>query len=108
MDEKVNIKAIILKLIARWYYFLLCLAITLPLAYVYVRFADTIYQVRGSILLTGQAKNGMGNEKFLKGMELLTSHTELEDEIGILKSFNLVGSTLEKLDFGVSYFEKRN
>src|SRR5258708_17214245 len=60
------------------------------------------------MLLTGETKNGMGNEKFLKGMELLTSHTEIEDEIGILKSFNLVGSTLQKLDFGISYFEKKN
>ncbi|MBI1767575.1 MAG: polysaccharide biosynthesis tyrosine autokinase [Bacteroidetes bacterium] len=108
MNEKVDIRAIIHKLISKWYYFLFCLAITVPFAYVYVKFADTIYQVRASILLTGQMKNGMGNEKFMKGMELLTSHTELEDEIGILKSFNLVGSTLQKLDFGISYFEKKN
>src|SRR5258708_9665730 len=108
MDEKVDIRAIIQKLISRWYYFLFCLVITVPSAYVYLKFADNIYQVRSSILLTGQMKNGMGNEKFLKGMELLTSHTELEDEIGILKSFNLVRSTLHKLDFGISYFEEKN
>jgi len=108
MEEKVNIKAIIFKLISKWYYFVITLAITLPLAYVYVEFANRIYQVRASILLDGQMKNGMGDEKFLKGMELLTSHTEIEDEIGILKSFNLVGSTLQKLDFGISYFEKKN
>jgi len=108
MNEKVDIRAIIHKLVSRWYYFLLSLMITLPLAYAYVKFAQNIYQVRASILLTAQAKPGMGNEKFLKGMELLTSHTELEDEIGILRSYNLVGSTLQKLDFGVSYFEKKN
>src|SRR5258706_6690835 len=108
MDEKVDIRAIIQKLISRWYYFLFCLVITVPSAYVYLKFADNIYQVRSSILLTGQMKNGMGNEKFMKGMELLTSHTELEDEIGILKSFNLVRSTLQKLDFGITYFENKN
>jgi capsular exopolysaccharide synthesis family protein len=108
MDEKVNIREIIHKLRSRWYYFLFCLVITVPLAYLYVRFADNIYQVRASILLNTQMKNGMGAEKFLKGMELLTSHTELEDEIGILKSFNLVASTLQKLDFGITYFEKKN
>src|SRR6478736_2727863 len=41
-------------------------------------------------------------------MELMSSHTELEDEIGILKSFNLAESTIEKLDFGVLYFSKSN
>ncbi len=108
MDEKVDIRAIIQKLISRWYYFLFCLVITVPSAYVYLKFADNIYQVRSSILLTGQMKNGMGNEKFMKGMELLTLHTELEDEIGILKSSNLVRSTLQKLDFGITYFEEKN
>jgi capsular exopolysaccharide synthesis family protein len=108
MDEKINIREVIQKLRSRWYYFLFCVLITVPLADLYVRFADNIYQVRASILLNTQMKNGMGGEKFLKGMELLTSHTELEDEIGILKSFNLVGSTLQKLDFGITYFEKKN
>src|SRR5437879_1644596 len=108
MNEKVDIRALIQQLTGRWYYFFFSLMLTLQLAYVYMKFADNIYQVRASILLTAQVKNGMGNEKFLKGMELLTSHTELEDEIGILKSFNLVGSTLQKLDFGITYFEKKN
>src|SRR6185369_2006973 len=96
------------KITSRWYYFLISLILIVPLAFVYLRFADNIYQVRASILLTAQAKNGMGNEKFLKGMELLTSHTELEDEIGILKSYNLVRNTLQKLDFGITYFEIKN
>jgi capsular exopolysaccharide synthesis family protein len=108
MDEKVNIKALIQKLTSRWYYFLIALLIMVPLAYTYTEFADKMYQVRASILLNAQVKNGMDSEKFLKGMELLTSHTEIEDEIGILKSYNQVGSTLQKLDFGISYFEKQN
>src|SRR6478736_695621 len=41
-------------------------------------------------------------------MELMSSHTELEDEIGILKSFNLSESTIGKLDFGILYFSKSN
>jgi len=108
MNDKVDIRAIIHKLVSRWHYFLFSMVIILPLAYAYVKFAQNIYQVRASILLTGQRKPGMGDEKFLKGMELLTSHTELEDEIGILKSYNLVRSTLEKLDFSIAYFEKKN
>ncbi len=68
MDEKVNIKAIIKKLTSRWYYFLISLAVMLPLAYVYNEFAENIYQVRASILLNARVKNGMDSEKFLKGM----------------------------------------
>jgi len=108
MDGKIDIKSLFLKLASRWHYFVITLLIVLPLAYAYTEFANKVYQVQASILLNGQVKNGINSEKFLKGMELMTSHTELEDEVGILKSYNLCETTVRKLDFGVSYFEKLN
>lgn len=108
MDGKIDIKSLFLKLASRWHYFVITLLIVLPLAYAYTEFANKVYQVQASILLNGQVKNGINSEKFLKGMELMTSHTELEDEVGILKSYNLCETTVRKLDFGVSYFEKVN
>ncbi|CAN5364487.1 tyrosine-protein kinase domain-containing protein [soil metagenome] len=106
MEGKIDIKALLIKLTSKWYYFLIVLLITLPLTYAYIEWTDPIYQVQSSILLNGEVKNGMNSEKFLKGMELMNSHTELEDEIGILGSFTLAESTVKKLDFGISYYEK--
>jgi capsular exopolysaccharide synthesis family protein len=108
MDGKINIKALLKKLVSKWYYFLITLLLIMPLAYLFNEYADREYLVRGSILLNGDVKNGIDNEKFLKGMELFTSHTAIEDEIGILKSYQLVERTIRRLDFGVSYFEKKN
>ena len=108
MEGKIDIKLLAKKVISKWYYFFLTGIIILPLAYLYIKFTDRVYQVRASILLGSEMKNGIRSEKFLKGMELLTSNTELEYEIGILKSYNMVGSAIMKLDFGVSYFEKED
>src|SRR6478736_1786076 len=108
MDGKINIKALVQKLGSKWYYFVITLILVLPLAYLYNEYADRVYQIRASILLNGEVKNGIDNEKFLKGMELFTSHTAIEDEIGILKSYQLVERTIRRLDFGVSYYEKKN
>ena len=108
MDGKIDIKSLFLKLASKWHYFLITLLIVLPLAYAYTEFANKVYQVQASILLNGEVKNGINSEKFLKGMELMSSHTALEDEVGILKSYNLCETTVRKLDFGVSYFEKLN
>src|SRR5579859_4414016 len=107
-DGKINIKELLQKLIAKWHFFLITLLILIPLAIIYIYFADNVYLIRASILLNGEVKNGLSSEKFLKGMELLTSHTELEDEIGILKSYNLSESTVKRLDFGITYYAESN
>jgi capsular exopolysaccharide synthesis family protein len=108
MEGKIDIKALIRKLTSRWYYFLFTLLIVLPLAYVYTEFTNRIYHIRSSMLLNSETKNGIQSEEFLKGMKLLAPKTEIEDEVGILKSYNLVNNAIQKLDFGISYFEKRN
>jgi uncharacterized protein involved in exopolysaccharide biosynthesis len=108
MDGKIDIKALVQKLLSRWHYFLLTGMVVVPLAYTYVRFADPAYLIRASLLLNSDVKNGVQSEKFLKGMELLAPQTDIEDEIGILQSYNLVASVVQKLDFGIAYFEMRH
>ena len=108
MDGRIDIKELLQKLTAKWYYFLVTLLILVPLAGAYIYFADNIYLIRASILLNGEVKNGLNSDNFMKGMELMTSHTELEDEVGILKSYNLSESTIRKLDFGITYYAKSN
>lgn len=108
MDGKVNLKAVILKLLSKWYYFLIAMFIVIPLAYAYLKFTPKQYQVRASLLVKNEEQNSMNSEQFLKGMELFTPKTELEDEIGILKSYSLIEQAMRELDFGVSYYTRRN
>ena len=108
MEGKINLKQVVGKVLGKWYYFVIVAMIVLPLAYIYIKLSDKVYHVRASILLSSEMQSGVGSEKFLKGMELLTPNTELEDEIGILKSYNMVGGAINKLDFGISYFEKES
>src|SRR5687767_11251904 len=108
MDGKINIKAIILKLVSKWYYFLIAMFIVLPLAYAYLKFTPKQFQARASLLVKSEEQNAMNSDQFLKGMDLFTPQTELEDEIGILKSYNMVEQAMRQLDFTVSYFTKKN
>jgi len=107
-EGKINIRELIFMIASKWYYFLITLLVLLPLATAYIYFTSNSYLIRASILLNEEVKNGLNSEKFLKGMELMSTHTELEDEIGILKSYNLSESTIRKLDFGISYYTKSN
>ncbi|WP_276372005.1 tyrosine-protein kinase [Chryseolinea sp. H1M3-3] len=108
MDGKINIKEIILKLLSKWYYFLIAMFIVIPLAYAYLKFTPKQYQVRASLLLKSEDPNAMSSEQFLKGMDLFTPKTELEDEIGILKSYSMVEQAMRQLDFAVAYYTKKN
>src|SRR5690606_18319908 len=108
MEGKIDIKAIIFKLLAKWYYFLIAMFIVIPLAYAYLKFTPKQYQVRASLLLKSEQGNPLSSDQFMKGMDLFTPKTELEDEIGILKSYTMIQSAMRQLDFGIEYYTKKN
>lgn len=108
MEGKIDIKAIIFKLLAKWYYFLIAMFIVIPLAYAYLKFTPKQYQVRASLLLKSEQGNPLSSDQFMKGMDLFTPKTELEDEIGILKSYTMIQNAMRQLDFGVEYYTKKN
>jgi capsular exopolysaccharide synthesis family protein len=108
MDGKLNIRQILRKLFAKWYYFLIALMITLPLGYLYTKLAPKQYVVKASMLLKSETQTGVDSDDFLKGMNLYTSQTGIEDEIGILKSYTMVDRALRELDFAIEYYVRKN
>jgi capsular exopolysaccharide synthesis family protein len=108
MDGKINIKAIILKLVSKWYYFVIAMFVALPLAYAYMKFSPKQYRVRASLLVKSEENSTVNSDQFLKGMDLFTGETQLEDEIGILKSYSMVEQAIRQLDFGVTYYSTKN
>ena len=107
MDGKINLKAIIVKLLSKWYYFLIAVIVIMPLAYLYLLVTPKQYQVRASLLVKSEEPT-MNTDQFLKGMDLFAQKTELEDEIGILQSYNMVEQAIRQLDFGIAYYTKKN
>jgi tyrosine-protein kinase Etk/Wzc len=108
MNGSINIKAIILRLISKWYYFVFSAIVIGPLAYVYLKYSPKIYQVEATLLMEDERQNNLGGKEFLKGMELFAAKTALEDEIGIIKSYTMVGKAIRELDFGISYYVTRS
>ncbi len=95
-------------LISKWYFFAGALLISLLLALIFLRTTPKLYQVKASARLLDISlteKGSISKERFITGLELISGNAELEDEIGILSSYETVTSTLDKLDFSVSYFK---
>lgn len=105
-EEFIDLRKIFHHLLSKWWYFAISLPIFLGLAVLYLKTAPKVYEVKAKMQLKDQSLNdkGVGQEKFISGLELLAGNPELEDEIGILSSYNMINKALERLDFNVSVF----
>jgi len=101
----IDLKAIVNRVVSKWYYFVGSLVVAFLLAFLYNKTATPIYKFKSSILI-GQNQNGPRSAS-----ELLTamgadqkSLTNLKDEMGKLTSFTMVRKAFEELNLKVSYF----
>lgn len=99
------IKEIIGRLLAYWYYILFSCFVSGSIAFVYLRYTAPVYQTSATLLIKDNSRNTKGGmEDFIQGLDLLKSGKNIENEIGILKSFHINYKVLRSLNFGVSYY----
>jgi len=105
-EDFIDIRKVFYHLLSKWWYFLISLPICLGIALFYLKTTPETYEVQAKMQLKDQSlkDKGVGQEKFLSGLELLADNSELEDEIGILSSYNMIGKALERVDFNISLF----
>jgi len=98
-----DFKALLQKLIAKWYLFVIFAGMGFAIAYAYNRVLFSRYKVESTILAAdyGEAMGSVLFENLVpqKG-------TNLENEVGILSSYGLHRRTLAKLDFHVNISKK--
>ena len=98
-----DIFKIILGYLKYWYLFLIGAIICLALAFLHIRYNVTPeYYASGKILLNdkkeGEGLGSMGN------IGLIKNSKSIQDEIGILRSYDLMKQTISDLGFSVGYF----
>jgi len=101
-EEGIDIKALIIRFINKWYYFAIALIICITLAFLKIKTTPKVYEV-SSIL-----KMNTGNSK---AENILDEHPDkeeqiIDDEIVVIKSSDYIRQTLNQLDFTVSYYKK--
>ena len=92
--------------ISNWYWFAAALFLTLAIAYGVNRWGEEIYTVQSTILIKDD-QNGGGfaqMDKIIPGGDIFGSRQNLQNEMGILKSFGLNHQVMYQLkDFHVIY-----
>ncbi len=107
-SETIDLQAIIRKVFRMWWLFAITLVLAGAAAVWYVKTTPKTYQVTGVMLMSDTKRNSFGGaaEDFIKGTSYLSSKAGLEDEISILTSYTNMLNTIQKLDFGVSYYKE--
>lgn len=107
--DTIDLRAIFRKLLKKWWWFLITGIICLAAAVAYIKVTPKVYLVRAVVLMSEKGRNKLGGtEEFLKGSSLLGGNSDIEDQVEVLTSFTNMTKTLRRLDFGISYFERKN
>jgi tyrosine-protein kinase Etk/Wzc len=105
-NETIDFHRYISLFVSNWYWFAGALFVAVTIAYGINRYAEEIYTVKSSILIKDDQYGGGFSEidKIIPGGDIFRSTQNLENEIGILRSFSLNYRVMKELpDFHVVY-----
>jgi tyrosine-protein kinase Etk/Wzc len=106
LEKKIDIKELIGRILAYLPYYLVSIIVALSIAFIINRYSTPVYLIKSSILIKDGKQKLDGSEQFLQGLQLLSSSKNLENELIILKSRDLVKSVSNELGLGITYFIK--
>lgn len=101
-----DFKRVFFKILRFWYIVLGFLAIALIVTFFKNRYATRVYPVSASILIKESAEQAEG--RLLYNNPLVSGYRNYLNELYILKSYPLMQSTIEDLNFGVSFYQEGN
>ena len=99
-DDNMDIKRYMSLFISNWYWFAISIFIALTMAYGINRYSDRVYTVTSTLLIRDDQVGSMSSraESVIPGGDIFKSRQNLNNEMGILKSFRINDTVLKKLD----------
>ncbi|MBF6598626.1 MAG: polysaccharide biosynthesis tyrosine autokinase [Fermentimonas sp.] len=104
-EKPINILAILLKYLSYWKWFVLCVFLTLALAFSYIFFTLPKYEIATSIVFNDDQRGGVTELNVFKEMGVVTRRSNVDNEVEILKKSLIVEDVIRKLGLYVTYYE---
>src|SRR5690606_672815 len=104
-DEQIDLKEVLFKYLKYWAYIAICVFFGLFCAFLVNRYATPIYKIDSTILVNDEPSSTLGQDLF-QNAGLSIPKSNVENEIGILKSYSLAFETLNALNFNVFYYKE--
>ncbi len=102
-------KSLVKRLINRWYWFAISLFVSVGVGYLIMKSSAPLY--RNNLLMlfseaTGRQQQQNRNAGDMMQFEMFDVQGNIEDELGVIRSFPVINKTLKELNLGISYFSK--
>lgn len=109
-NDAIDLRVITRKLLAKWWWFLISVALCLAVGAAYYKTTPKTWMVQAVMLMGDKSRTNYGGdqEDFIKGTSYLRGRVDLEDKVAVLTSKTNMARTLRRLDFGISYFETKD
>jgi tyrosine-protein kinase Etk/Wzc len=106
-EELIDPKKIISLIKSHLYFFIGSLLSAVVIAYVYNTYTMPVYKISAAILIEEDRKAAVsGNDQLLEGFGLLPGMKNLDNQIMVLTSRNLVLKTLDELPFDLEFYHR--
>lgn len=100
-ERDFNLKVFMFQYLRYWYIFVFSLVIAIGIARYYNWYQNPIFAVAAKLQVR---EDNQGREGLLKALEMDVASKNIENEIEVIRSFNILAKTLNGLEFDVSYF----
>ena len=107
--EEIDLKTTLVKYLSYWYLFIACAIICVVIGFIYLRYSTPFYSVSSTLLIKDyrQSPDLFGNAAF-HDLDLFNTFKNINNEIYILKSPDLMEKVLKELDLQTSYYVEGN
>ena len=99
-------KSLLKKLIKKWYFFIISIFISLTLGYFVIKSSSPVYSNSLMMLMAeDQSRQRQNAGEFIQ-IGMFNTRSNIEDELGILRSYPVINKTIKELNLSVTYFIK--
>jgi len=106
-EETIDIKEIVYKVLANWYWFVLSIAIFMALGYYYQRIQPRIYESTTTVLLR-QEQSAPEEMLLFQDLGYNIGKNNIDNEIGVFKSPDLITRIISSMELNTTYHHVAN
>lgn len=103
-EDEIDLKVLLFNYLKYWPLILISMLIGIVVAFFATKYMTPIFQVEATVVISDD-KPALGTDLF-ESSGLLQGKNNIENEIGILKSYTLAEEAISELNFNVSYFKE--
>jgi tyrosine-protein kinase Etk/Wzc len=101
-------KQFLLSVLSIKYYYIAIIFLFILIAFIYNRYTSVVYEVTATISpIKNETSSLLSSNELFSGLQAFRMNNNIENEINNLKSFSLVSSTINTLNFEVGYFVEK-